>query len=414
VTLPIVTGIPSAAATAALGAGAAFQMALMVGVPPGIYIQTPFWGGIEVRFALLLAALLLGIGVAGGRAARSAVVPILLAIHVTLALWTVNASRPPRIDVYFWHVEAFRALANHADPYAITMPNIYGSTQWYAPGLATYDRVLVGYPYPPLSLLLAWVGNFFGDYRYTNVLATTLAGAFMAYARPGPLSVLAASVFWFSPRLLFVLEQGWTEPQVVLLLSFCTFAACRAPRLLPLALGLLLAVKQYTVFVLPLAFLLQRQRSARAYVTLSFKAGLIALVVTLPWVVWNAHAFFDSVIAFQAKQPFRPDALSYLAWAAEKGKKLPPSMSFLMLVPAMALVLMRAPRTPSGFAGAAALVYLSFFAFAKQAFCNYYIMIVGVLCCAGAVAAVHGPAYPTRKSHERDEHPRIDRIAQRV
>ncbi len=398
ISLPTVTGPRVVPVARVLSVGVAFQLALMVGAPPGIYIRTPFWSSLEVQFALLLAALLVGIGVMGGRTARSVVVPILFAIHLTLALWTVNASRPPRIDVYSWHSEAFAALAQHVDPYAITMPNIYGSTQWYAPGLATYDRVLVGYPYPPLSLILAWLGNFFGDYRYTNVLATTFAGAFMAYARPGPLATLAASVFWFSPRLLLVLEQGWTEPQVILLLSFCVFAACRTPKLLALALGLLLAVKQYTIFVMPFAFLLQRKPDLRSYLGLLARAVVIAAVLTLPWLLWNPHAFFESVIAFQSKQPLRPDALSYLAWATEKGWKARTSMSFVMLVPAALIAILRSPRTPSGFAGAAALLFLSFFAFAKQAFCNYYMMIVGALCCAAAAAAAHTPSDPRRES----------------
>src|SRR5260370_32498887 len=93
-----VTGPRVVALAGVLSVGVAFQLTLMVGAPPGIYIRTPFWSGIEVQFALLLAALLVGIGVMGGRTARSVVVPILFAIHLMLGLWTVNASRPPRID----------------------------------------------------------------------------------------------------------------------------------------------------------------------------------------------------------------------------------------------------------------------------------------------------------------------------
>ncbi len=55
---------------------------------------------------------------------------------------------------------------------------------------------------------------------------------------------------------------------------------------------------------------------------------------------------------------------------------------FVALVPALALVIWRSARTPAGYAGAIALVYLAFFAFNKQAFVNYYAFVVGALCCA--------------------------------
>ena len=47
--------------------------------------------------------------------------------------------------------------------------------------------------------------------------------------------------------------------------------------------------------------------------------------------------------------------------------------------------------TPAGFAACGSLVFFAFFAFAKQAFCNYYFMILGFICCA--VAALHSPRH---------------------
>jgi hypothetical protein len=400
VTLPRLDrfGRSAAVAIIVLALGLTFQIALLLGNAPGIYMRTPWWSETNVRVILALAALLVGVSSGNGRWARRLTVPILLGSHALLAYWTVQASPQPYIDVFAWHEQAFAALAAHHNPYAITMPNIYGSTQWYAVGLATPTQVLVGFPYPPLSFMIGWLGHWFGDYRFTNVVASSAAGAFMAYSRPGPVATAAASIFWFSPRLLFVLEQGWTEPQVIALLSATVFVACRARALLPWMLGLLLSIKQYTIFVVPFAFLLQERPSLRAYLSLVGKAFAIAAVLTLPWALWNLRAFFDSVVAFQYKQPFRADSLSYLAWSAVAGTpSLPLSTGFLMLVPIGTLALVRAARTPSGFAGSCALVFIAFFAFAKQAFCNYYMLVIGALCCAAASAAVHpGTAWPHR------------------
>jgi hypothetical protein len=192
----------------AMGVASAFQIALIVGGPPGIYLRTAFWSDTEARFALVLGAVAIGLAAVGSRALQRGVVLVLFAVHVLLAIWTIKASPNPHIDVYTFHTEAFKALSLHKNPYAITMPNIYFSDALYGPGTTAAGRVLAGYLYPPLSLVMGWLANLFGDYRYANVFSTGVAGLFMAYARPGRLATSAAALYWFSPRILFVIEQG--------------------------------------------------------------------------------------------------------------------------------------------------------------------------------------------------------------
>jgi hypothetical protein len=383
----------SRAAALVIAAGGALQIGLVLASAPGIYLRTSFWAEPDARVALAAAALLVGIGATGGRWAWRLTVPALCTIHFVFAIWTLKASPNPHIDVFTFHTESFKALARHENPYALTMPNIYGSTLYYANEIVGGGRLLFGYLYPPFSLLFTWAGHFFGDYRFAHAASTALAGLFMAYSRPGRIATAAAAVYWFSPRIFFVLEQGWTEPEVVMLLSASVFAACRAPRLLPLSLGLLLCSKQYAFFVVPFVFMLERKPSIKSSLLLLVKAGAVALVVTLPFVLWNVHAFMNSVVMLQLKQPLRPDALSYLVWSTVDGvPRLPLWTSFAMIVPAVALALLRAPRTPAGFAASSALVFFAFFSFAKLAFCNYYIMIIGALCCAAAAAKTEAMA----------------------
>jgi hypothetical protein len=366
-----------------LGVGFGFQLAVILTSPAGVYLQSDAdyqWHHAAIALAAVLGGGVLSVRPWLGRFC----VPLLLSVHFFLELWLIKASPNPHIDVYTFHQEAYRALSQHVNPYAITMPNIYGHTMWYADGYATGGRVLVGFLYPPLSLLLGWPAHLLGDYRYAMALAVTLSGAFLAYARPGRLGSTVAAVFLFTPRGLLVIEQGWTEPLVVFFMSMTVFCACRGPKLLFAALGLLLAVKQYAVFVLPIApFLLGRGWSWKRVAALLGKAGAVAAVVTLPLALWNIRAFVNSVVLFQGKQPFRADALSYMTWSAQSGvPRLPQWMSFAMVVLALALALWRAPRTPAGFATGASFVFFAFFSFAKQAFCNYYFMILGCLCCA--------------------------------
>jgi hypothetical protein len=109
--------------------------------------------------------------------------------------------------------------------------------------------------------------------------------------------------------------------------------------------------------------------------------------------------FVRSALTLQFEQPFRQDALSYLAWYGQwAGAEAAAGLSwlaFLMMGLAMLLALWRCQRTAAGFATAVALTYLAFFVFNKQAFANYYYFVIGALCCAiAAMAPVTTRAVP--------------------
>jgi len=70
--------------------------------------------------------------------------------------------------------------------------------------------------------------------------------------------------------------------------------------------------------------------------------------------------------------------------------------STLAAVVTLALSLWRAPRTPAGFALSLGFILLAFFAFNKQAFCNYYFFVIGAMCCA--VGALELPALADRSA----------------
>src|SRR5947207_9132180 len=87
-------------------------------------------------------------------------------------------------------------------------------------------------------------------------------------------------------------------------------------------LGLLLAAKQSTIFIPPLAALLVTPRFTwQGYATLLLKALLVAAMVSLPLILWDFHAFMRSAVTLQLKQPLREDALSYLLWYYWHGHK---------------------------------------------------------------------------------------------
>src|SRR5687767_569169 len=102
-------------------------------------------------------------------------------------------------------------------------------------------NVRLGYPYLPLTAMLGVPGYLAGDFRYSHLVATILAGAFIAYARPSACATLAATLLLFTPRSFYFLWSGWVEAQVVMLLAATVFCSLRAPKLTPWMFGLLLA-----------------------------------------------------------------------------------------------------------------------------------------------------------------------------
>src|SRR5262249_55404593 len=151
------------------------------------------------------------------------------------------------------------------------------------------------YPYPPLTLLLTAPAQIlFGDFRYAQLLAMLLTGVFIALVRPDRVGMLAAALLLFTPRCFYVLESGWTEPLSAMLLAASVLCAVRSPRALPVALGLLLASKQY----LPAAILLAPMLSKRPLKDLAI-ALATAFIVTAPLALWDLSAFLHSAVTLQ-------------------------------------------------------------------------------------------------------------------
>ncbi len=363
--------------------GLALHLWYLLTVPPGMYLQVEpggqvlFSGGILVIAAVGAAALW---GPTGWT--KTALIFILAGTHFGLGAWVMRHSPDPAIDVHMFHRYAIDALRSGVNPYAITFPDIYKNADFYGPGLSVDGRLQFGFPYFPLSLLVAVPGQVFGkDPRFAQLVAMELAAVLMAFARPRGFGLLAATLLLSTPRIFFVLEQSWTEPFVVFGLAAVAFGACRMPRAVPWLFGAFVALKQYLVFALPAAALLVgtpiNWRRVSALLT---KAAVVGAVITLPFFFWNPTAFWKSVVTLQFHQPFRPDALSALAWWTSQGHQ-PPSSAIPFAVAALTsgLAIWRLPRTAAGFSAAIAATFFAFFGFNKQAFCNYYFFVVGAL-----------------------------------
>ncbi len=332
------------------------------------------------------------------RALRWVIFAAMLIAYFAAACLYMHAKWNQGIDVLMFQENSAGALAHARNPYAIRFPNVYGhNTPFYGPGVVDENNQLTyGFPYPPLSFLMVMPAYLItGNIRHADIVAIALSAVLMALARPGKWGALAAAIFLLTLRGFYVITLAWTEPLLTLTFSLAMFCACRWPRAMPWMLGLYFATKQYTVLSVPTIWLLaDGPHPWKQAWDIAWKAGMVVAATIAPFFLWNPHEFIRAVVMWQLVQPFRIDALSYLVWIYKNynGYKPPIWAPLMAVVPAAAIALKKCARTPAGFAAAVTLINLAFFAFNKQAFCNYYFFVIATGCWAIAAMKVEKAA----------------------
>jgi hypothetical protein len=374
--------------------GVAASLVAHVIRPPGIHLDVSgFLARVPFSLGLLAVGLLVAAAVRYPAQTARIRLPALLSLFLLLGAWVIEHSPSPRIDVFTVQRDGIAGLLAGHNPYSLTFPDIYGATSpYYPPGFVVDGRLQFGFTYPPQSLLLGVPGAVLaGDFRYSQLVALTVAGGLMAATQRTLVGFLAAALLLFSPRTFFVIEQSWTDTYVVALLAVLVFCAVRAPRAVGVALGLFLVSKHYLFLALPMLWLLRHQlgRGRRLAITL-LTAFVVGAAITLPLALRDFPAFWHNLVTVQTQMPFRLDSLSFTAALARlTGQPFSSTLGFLAWLVGAAVALRRCPATPAGFSAGLTLSYFAFFAFNRQAFCNYYFFILGALCVA--VAATPAP-----------------------
>lgn len=401
----------SAVTSGLLAAGVIVSAVGLLSKPVAMYMRDPWpWHhpALVLPVALATAAALTSLAWRGRRPAlHTAAAAIVVAVGLWMGVWTIRKSPEPRIDVIPVHQDAFRALAQGGSPYAITFDDIYKEhEQFYAPEMREGKRILFGFPYPPLSLLLAWPGEaLFGDLRYAEVAALIVAawllfriGRRVTAEADASRGLLCASAILLAPRVIFQIEQGWTEPFPIALLAATVAVGVTRPGLAWLPFGLLMASKQHLAVALAFVPMLARG-SWRAQALFALKALSVAAAVTLPLALLDWDAFMRSAVLLQLREPFRMDSLSFtrmlvdLRWSLDKERALAISLGAGLF--GLGLSWWRAPRTPAGFAASVGLTCFLLAAFGKKAFLNYYFLVVAALLTAVAASVDEpGDSYP--------------------
>jgi hypothetical protein len=350
-------------------------------VPPGLYAKPPQPLAFRV---LAVAATLVALTYLWRPPPRIARwrFPALVALFVAMAVVVVQASPFPYIDVWWYQQYAGSLIWRGDNPYTFLYPNIYGPGGPFGPGVLEKGMVAT-FPYPPLTFLLgAPVVTYLEDVRYL-LLGAAAAAALVAWrwctSEAAELAILA---FLLQPRAFFVVEQAWTEPLVMAGVAATVLALVRWRErgtgwiAAAFAGALLLSSKQYAPLIaLPFVPAIPRGRRLATVAV----AALLTAILLIPFIVWDPGEFFRDVALMQVNQPFRFDALSWLVPVARAvGHPVSATAGFIAAAVVLLLAL-RNDATPAHAARVSAAALLVFVLFNKQAFCNYYWLVMGLL-----------------------------------
>ncbi len=304
-------------------------------------------------------------------------------------IWIIRKSPNPYIDVYLFEQTSSEALLRGQNPYEIKQPNIFGNMKYYGPELVDSNgNLTIGNPYPPLTIYISAIGYVIaGDIRYSHLVAILISVVLIGSFFKSRTALLAAYILAFSPIFPHVLSMAWNEPIVIMLGVIVAWLALKHPNWKTVAQGLFFASKQYLLFVYPLILLLIPSRSSKqAWIkNMAMPVG-IAFLVTAPLAIMNFPAFLWNVGLAQWYQNFRTDALSFAAFYHNLTGNMPSLfLPFIVLAISLVIVWRYVLRSPAGYCAALTFCLVMFFAFGKQAFANYYFLIIGLLCCTVAV-----------------------------
>ena len=346
-----------------------------------IYLQSLLYDRAVLWFTLA-AAVAVALAYGTRRARWSAWRPRVFAAAFCGGLavqWLIPWVSPePFIDVYVMLQESARALLAGQDPYTATFFDIYGGQ-----GIS---KPITTYTYPPANILL--LTPFFallGDVRFgmlaANLITILLLWRF-ARCEDDAWAELLVLLFVFHPRAAFTIEQSWVDPLILGVLSLALLLReQRREGWSAAAYGVMLAMKQYLVFFLPLWWLLERRPT---YLLLGVLAGLLTVA---PFLVWHPGPAVHNGLLFHLSDAFRPDSLTlasfvYHATGMVAGRWL--SGIAGIAFSAAALWTCRALPKPLGFVLASAVTFFALFFLGSQGFCNYYMLASGVILLAVA------------------------------
>lgn len=289
-------------------------------------------------------------------------------IAIIIRLFMIWSSPNPYIDVYDYLKGGALGLLQGQNPYALSYTQLYKDV---TPDFYAYLPGMLLMTLPFVAVLQ--------DPRYA-IVASELLIAFMVFkiAKKNKDKSIYALLMLTNPVSLYITEQSYTEPLVLLLLvSFAYFYVHRKSKSLVLSLGLVFATKQYALFLLPLLW--KFYGSLQKNIKILGASILFAALIITPFYFWGPKEFIHDAVTLQLNFPPRYEGLTFFSLLYRFGIGYNFIISSLIIGVLLLFIYSIKKINLSLFFFLASFLYLSLFYFNKWAFINYYYLVSQLL-----------------------------------
>ena|GEM_PF-725351 len=361
----------------------AFAVALIVllcaGLPgsPGLYLTSSVYRSLYHWWLVILGiavALVYLVPRPELRRIRRPVVLAAVIVAFAFRIWMPIASPAPKIDVFSNSQESAQHLLQGKNPYTTPVSAVYQQQ--------TGQRVYTdGYAYLPGTLYLQSASYWLtGDVRYAYVLAELIV-AFSLWrlvrVRWDPsIGELTVLLFLYNPKALFVLEQSWVDPLILMFFAlFLVLRAYRRPLLASASFGAMVVLKEYMVVAFFQWLIIERD----------WKRILTALVVGTAILVpftGPLVRYFTARGGFYSGSGGSPDSLTIFSWVYRTFGLMPPPASALvagLVLAAVTIVAQWGRPSLRGFTIGLTMTFLGMFLAGTSSVCNWYYLVAGFL-----------------------------------
>lgn len=298
---------------------------------------------------------------------------VALAFRIWLPLAVSSSSL--RVDTFTSNQESARNLLEGKNPYHTPLSDV-------EEGARHFGYTLRAYTYLPANLYFYTAAYWAtGDVRYANVFAEAAVLLILwliakRHWEEGAAELICL-LFLYHPSSLFIIEQCFTEPLILLLMAlFLLLRLWGRDSLACVAYGCLLSLKQYLLFFFLQWFLIERRWRL---VLLGMLAGALSAA---PFLIADCASFLREGLLYGLHIPFRADSLTIFGFLRQTlGVLPPPAWSFLVgaLFTAATWIAVQPLAKLRAYLFAVAITTFGTFLFGSRAFGNYYYLVSGLL-----------------------------------
>jgi uncharacterized membrane protein YidH (DUF202 family) len=295
------------------------------------------------------------------------------AIRVHLRFWSIDTVG---YDTYYSWVEGRRILRGQ-NPYERILHGSMEENNKYATYFPLFYEASALVQHLGLRQYHEWIGFWRYIFLVFNVAVGLLLGTMLFFRRTWALALLGMAFWYFNRWTLNTSESASLDfiPILLMVLSLALFSRYRRTSLLLYSFSL--AIKQIAIFLVPLYLIweFQQTRSIRKTILAGLWIASIPLLVSIPFLVWNAEGFFKS-IAFSGTRA----ALNHFGAASiDDILNLEGLIARLPLLIMLCAAYLAAWHKATGRYGSAMMVMAIFIAFNSVLFEHYPVWLMPLL-----------------------------------